>query len=88
MRTGSCKYGANCKFNHPDPTAVGGQDPPTGYNDGRSISLQAVSQPAVTSWSSPRTLNEPAPFVPMMFPPTQGVCPQGTEWNGYQVNHC
>lgn len=85
MRTGSCKFGSNCKFNHPDPTSVGGCDPPSRYGNGGSISLQGVSQPSVASWSSPRTLNETS-FVPMMMSPTQGVAPQSSDWNGYPVN--
>ncbi|KHN34381.1 Zinc finger CCCH domain-containing protein 43 [Glycine soja] len=88
MRTGSCKFGANCKFNHPDPTAVGGGggNPPSGYGNGGSISLQGVSQTSVPSWSSPRTLNEASPFVPMMLSPTQGVSTQSSDWNGYQAS--
>ncbi|KAK7389160.1 hypothetical protein VNO78_23995 [Psophocarpus tetragonolobus] len=86
MRTGSCKFGANCKFNHPDPTAVGGCDPPSGYGNGGSFSLQGVSQPSQPSWSSPRTLNESSPFVPMMLSPTQGISTQSTDWNGYQAS--
>ncbi|XP_061366541.1 zinc finger CCCH domain-containing protein 43 isoform X1 [Gastrolobium bilobum] len=78
MRTGSCKFGANCKFNHPDPTAVGGCDPSSGYGNGGSISLQGA-------WSSPRTLNETSPFVPMMLSPTRGVSPKSADWNGYQA---
>ncbi|XP_059657246.1 zinc finger CCCH domain-containing protein 67-like isoform X2 [Cornus florida] len=81
MRNGSCKYGSNCRFNHPDPTAVGGGDP-SGFGNNGSVSLQGASQSSA-SWSSPRTLNETAPFVPMLFPPTQGV-PSSAEWNGYQ----
>ncbi|GAY50983.1 hypothetical protein CUMW_130840 [Citrus unshiu] len=85
MRNGSCKYGANCRFNHPDPTAVGGSDSPSGYGNGGSVSSQAPSQASIGSWSSPRALNEPAPFVPMMYSPTPGVPSQNSEWNGYQV---
>ena len=84
MRTGSCKFGANCKFNHPDP-CTGGGDSPSGYGNGGSISLQGVSQPSAPSWSSPKTLNETPPFVPMMLSPTQAVSPQSSDWNGYQV---
>ncbi|KAI9087568.1 hypothetical protein K1719_030438 [Acacia pycnantha] len=84
MRTGSCKFGANCKFNHPDPTIVGGSDPPT-YANGGAVPLQGVSQPSIPSWSSPRTLNETASFVPMMIPPVQGISPQSSDWNGYQA---
>ena len=85
MRNGSCKYGSNCRFNHPDPTAVGGNDPPSTFNNGGSASLQNLSQSSVASWSSPRGLNETPPFMPVMFSPTQGVPSQSPEWNGYQV---
>ncbi|XP_042492285.1 zinc finger CCCH domain-containing protein 43-like [Macadamia integrifolia] len=85
MRTGSCKYGSNCRFHHPDPTAVGGGDIPSG-----SVSLHPSggSQPVSASWSSPP--NETVPYldpansyVPMMLPP-QGVHPN-PKWNGYQA---
>lgn len=84
MRTGSCKYGANCKFNHPDPTVVAGSDPSSGYGNGGSVSLGA-SQSSMASWSSPRALNDSAPFLPVVLPPTPGVPPQNSEWNGYQA---
>ncbi|CAN1128696.1 Zinc finger CCCH domain-containing protein 43 [Linum perenne] len=29
MRNGSCKYGSNCRFNHPDPTVVGKNEAPS-----------------------------------------------------------
>ncbi|KAF7838214.1 zinc finger CCCH domain-containing protein 43 [Senna tora] len=88
MRTGSCKFGASCKFNHPDPTTVGGGDPSTGFGNGGPISLQSISQPSVPSWSSQRTLNETAAYVPMVLSPTQGVSPRSSEWNGYQFPPC
>ncbi|KAF2293230.1 hypothetical protein GH714_040580 [Hevea brasiliensis] len=81
MRNGSCKYGANCRFNHPDPTTVG-SDPPSAFNNGGSAALQSSSQSSVATWSSPRGLNENAPFVPIMFSATQGVTSQNPEWNG------
>uniref|UniRef100_A0A5B6Z193 Putative zinc finger CCCH domain-containing protein 67 n=1 Tax=Davidia involucrata TaxID=16924 RepID=A0A5B6Z193_DAVIN len=84
MRNGSCKYGSNCRFNHPDPTAVGGGDPP-GYGNGGSVSLQGVSQSTMSSWSSPRALNENAPFMRMMFSPTPGVPSPNPDWDGYQA---
>ncbi|KAJ9163845.1 hypothetical protein P3X46_023473 [Hevea brasiliensis] len=84
MRNGSCKYGANCRFNHPDPTTVG-SDPPSAFNNGGSAALQSSSQSSVATWSSPRGLNENAPFVPIMFSATQGVTSQNPEWNGYQA---
>ncbi|KAF2314146.1 hypothetical protein GH714_023707 [Hevea brasiliensis] len=83
MRNGSCKYGVNCRFNHPDPTAAGGGDPPSAFSNGGAAALQSSSQSSVASWSSPRGLNEAAPF-PIMFSQTQGVPSQNPEWNGYQ----
>ncbi|XWS51350.1 hypothetical protein CRYUN_Cryun12cG0169600 [Craigia yunnanensis] len=85
MRNGSCKYGANCRFNHPDPSAAGASDPPSVYGNGGSVSSQASSQVNMASWSSPRTLNETAAYMPIMFSPTQGVPPPNPEWNGYQT---
>ncbi|KAL5544009.1 hypothetical protein UlMin_007793 [Ulmus minor] len=84
MRTGSCKYGSNCRFNHPDPTAAGGVENSPGFGNG-GPSLQGPSQSTIPSWSAPRSLNETAPFVPMMLPPTQGIPSQNAEWNGYQA---
>lgn len=85
MRNGSCKFGASCKFNHPDPTSVGGTS--GGYGNGSTISLQGgVSQSSVPSWSSTRTLKETSPYVPIVMSPTPGVSPRSSDWNGYQVN--
>ncbi|XP_048443765.1 zinc finger CCCH domain-containing protein 43 isoform X45 [Pyrus x bretschneideri] len=40
MRTGTCKYETNCKFNHPDPTAAGESRPQSTYGNGRPAPLQ------------------------------------------------
>uniref|UniRef100_A0A2P2MAY3 C3H1-type domain-containing protein n=1 Tax=Rhizophora mucronata TaxID=61149 RepID=A0A2P2MAY3_RHIMU len=84
MRNGSCKYEANCIFHHPDPTDVGGSDPQAFFNGG-STSVMIPSQSCINSRSSPRALNETAPFLQLMFPPTQGIPSNNTEWNGYQA---
>lgn len=91
MRNGSCKFGSDCKFNHPDPTAIGGVDSPLfrGNNGGSAGSFSPKappSQASSTSWSSSRHMNGTgtAPFIPAMFPQTRGVS-QASEWNGYQV---
>ncbi|XP_015581492.1 zinc finger CCCH domain-containing protein 43 [Ricinus communis] len=84
MRNGSCKYGANCRFNHPDPTTVGGSDP-LAFSNGGSASLQNSLQSNIASWSSPGGLNETPSFMSIMFSPTQGVPSQNPEWNGYQA---
>ncbi|KAJ6418148.1 hypothetical protein OIU84_001519 [Salix udensis] len=86
MRNGSCKFGANCKYNHPDPTAVGGSDHPPPFLNGGSASLPAPSPSSVGSWSSPRALNDPTSFIPIVFSPNQGVPPQSPDWNGYQAS--
>lgn len=81
MRTGCCKYGANCKFNHPDPTTVAVPESLSGYNNG--VLLQGgASQSQITSWTSPRVLNETPTFVPAMISPSQD-----SEWNAYQVSY-
>lgn len=87
MRTGSCKYGSNCRFHHPDPTTVAGADPSPGYNNAGTVPVQAASHLAASSWSPPRALNDTAPYVPPMVYPTQGIPSPNTEWNGYQVVH-
>ncbi|XP_024025011.1 zinc finger CCCH domain-containing protein 43 [Morus notabilis] len=87
MRTGSCKYGTNCRFNHPDPTDAAGETS-AGFGNGGPVPFQGAAQSTIPSWSAPRhPLNEPAPapFVPMMIPPNQGVPSQSAEWNGYQA---
>ncbi|KAH6822899.1 Zinc finger C-x8-C-x5-C-x3-H type family protein [Perilla frutescens var. hirtella] len=84
MRTGSCKYGSNCRFHHPEPVTVGG-DSPSGYRNGGSFPSQFVSSSSAPSWSSPRAFNETSPFVPVMFPPSQGAPTSNQDWNGYQA---
>lgn len=82
MSTGSCKYGVNCKFNHPDPLAVEGSDDPSGVGNGGSASSGA-SQSSMPSSSPPRKLNVTAPFVPLELSPSHSVPPQNPY--GYQV---
>ncbi|XP_050223430.1 zinc finger CCCH domain-containing protein 43 [Mercurialis annua] len=84
MRNGTCKYGATCHFNHPDPTAVVGSDP-SALSNGGSVPLQNSSQSSAASWSSPRGLNGNPPFMPVLFPPTPVASSQNPEWNKYQV---
>ncbi|KAL3366794.1 hypothetical protein AABB24_011482 [Solanum stoloniferum] len=85
MRTGSCKYGSNCRFHHPDPTTMTGNNPSLGYNNGGSAPVQSASYSPVSSWSSPRALNETAPFVPVVYPANQGILPLSPEWNRFQA---
>ncbi|CAN1128704.1 Zinc finger CCCH domain-containing protein 43 [Linum perenne] len=88
MRNGSCKYGSNCRFNHPDPTVVGKNEAPSPIGNGGSPSLHASSHSKIPPWSPPPprpALNETPPFVPIMFPPNQGTNSRNLEWNGYQA---
>ncbi|KAH7577259.1 hypothetical protein JRO89_XS01G0228700 [Xanthoceras sorbifolium] len=78
MRNGSCKYGVDCRFNHPEPVAAGGSDSLNstttgvslgGYSsencDGESDPLQliATSQPAMESWTSKMTSDRTVPYL-------------------------
>lgn len=85
MRTGSCKYGSNCRFHHPEPVTVVGGDSPSGYGNGASLPSQHVPASPAASWSSPRAFNESSPFVPVMYPPHQGATNSNHDWNRYQV---
>lgn len=75
MRTGSCGYGANCRFHHPDPTSVGGSEPngngesvggfdSLGNHNGEStiLNLSGASQPSMASWSSHMLSNKRVPY--------------------------
>ncbi|KAL3617543.1 hypothetical protein CASFOL_037864 [Castilleja foliolosa] len=83
MRTGTCKYGASCRFHHPEPTTVGGTDSPSGYGVDGSIPSQHVSS-SISSWSSPRALNETSSFAPVIFSQTQGAPTSDSDWNSSQ----
>ncbi|CAL1389013.1 unnamed protein product [Linum trigynum] len=88
MRNGSCKYGSNCRFNHPDPTVVGENENSSTIANGGSPSINASSHSNIPPWSPlpPRpALSEALPYVPIMFPPNQGANSQNLEWNGYQA---
>ncbi|XP_020253351.1 zinc finger CCCH domain-containing protein 65-like [Asparagus officinalis] len=88
MSTGSCKYSTNCRFHHPDPTAVGGQDPSSGYQNGTLPQPHAPpAQPPMTSWPAQQNPNDqvpytPPPYVTGFYLPPQGLHPN-PEWNSY-----
>lgn len=52
MHNGSCAYGVNCRFNHPDPVADGGSDH---FNE--------ASDPASKSWSSNIISRKTVPYL-------------------------
>ncbi|KAJ8559716.1 hypothetical protein K7X08_003774 [Anisodus acutangulus] len=84
MRTGTCKYGSNCRFHHPNPTTMAGSNPSFGYNNGGSAPVQSGSYPTGSSWSSPPSSNETVPFVPGIYPASQGIPPLSPQWNRFQ----
>ncbi|XP_055831068.1 zinc finger CCCH domain-containing protein 67-like [Solanum dulcamara] len=85
MRTSTCKYASNCRFHHSDPTTVTGNNPSFGYNNVGSAPEQSASYSSVSSWSSPRALNETAPFVPVEYLASEGIFPLGPQRNRYRV---
>ena len=75
MRTGSCGYGANCCFHHPDPSSVGGSElngnvesvggfDNFGNHNGvpTVLNLSGASQPSMASWSSHVLSNKRVPY--------------------------
>lgn len=81
LRTGHCKFGGTCKFNHPQPQP----QPQATTNVMVPTSGQQQSYP----WSRPSFIanpprwQDPSTFAPLLMP--QGVVPlQG--WNPYTVS--
>lgn len=95
MRTGSCKYATNCKFHHPDPTAIGACPPASGYHQGGGsfpVHPAGTSQPPASSWPVQITSNDSGgsieaspPFLPVILPPHPVLPIPG--WNGYPVSY-
>ncbi|XP_063936910.1 zinc finger CCCH domain-containing protein 67-like isoform X2 [Daucus carota subsp. sativus] len=86
-RTGSCKYGENCRFHHPNPTAARGLGttlPGRGRSSTRAINETAFFRPVIYP-PSPfmPIIYLPTPFRRIIYPPTPSA-PENAEWNGYQ----
>lgn len=88
MRTGTCKYAATCRFNHPDPTSTDGGDrdklkPPVEYSNSSSR-LESPPPPSPPQFpASAIPWSSPAEAMMYSSSPTQSPKP---EWNnGYQV---
>uniref|UniRef100_A0A7C8YZD5 C3H1-type domain-containing protein n=1 Tax=Opuntia streptacantha TaxID=393608 RepID=A0A7C8YZD5_OPUST len=81
MRNGSCKFGANCRFDHPDPTSLG-PDAISSHSNGGPVVSSNAPQSALAPWSPSPALNASPPYVPLVFPSTQGV-PSQIELNAY-----
>lgn len=92
MRTGSCGYGAQCCFHHPDPTSTGGSEPnwngefvggfdTFGNQNGESpvLNLSGASQPSMVPWSSNMLSNKRVPFSDnrSSYVPAMPSLPQG-----------
>lgn len=98
MRTGSCKFGVACKFNHPQPTSLGTNLPPaTGSSALGSIGLSALPSSGLPyggglpTWSLPRAPYISGPrlqgsqgYMPVFVSPSQGTIP-APGWNTYMV---
>lgn len=99
MKTGSCKFGVTCKFNHPDPANVGAMffasGPSvygfTGYSASPGGPHSSGGYPA--TWPSSWTLYPNNPYVqgppaygPHLFPPNQATMPIQQGWSTYMVS--
>lgn len=61
MRSGSCKFSSNCRFDHPDPIAVEGQESLSGCQIAESPYLYLSMSSRPPNFSN-RSLNESASF--------------------------
>ena len=98
MRTGSCKFGVACKFNHPQPAALGAVYPVTGpsaYGSTGSSVAPPSNLPLIgglSTWplarpylSSPRMQGLPA-YMPVILPSSPGAMPVQQGWSTYTVS--
>ena len=99
MRTGSCKFGVACKFNHPQPAALGAVYPATGpsaYGSTGSSVAPPSNLPLIgglSTWplarpylSSPRMQGLPD-YMPVIFPSSPGTMPMQQGWSTYTVSY-
>ncbi|XVF16285.1 hypothetical protein REPUB_Repub10bG0018000 [Reevesia pubescens] len=95
MRTGSCAYGSNCRFNHPDPTAAEGSNTissdPSGFRGhssgnykGESDALPSLSKPTAASFALNMMSEKHVPYMNN----SSSYAPHGahlnSEWNRHQ----
>lgn len=98
MKTGSCKYGVACKFNHPQPASRGSSFPVTGssvydYSGYMAPTSGPHVSGGISQWhlsripymSNPTTQGLPA-YVPLVLPPSQGTIPVPQGWISYMVS--
>lgn len=99
IRTGSCKFGVACKFDHPQPgsagTVVPVPVPPAYGSTGLSIVPSSAGLPydgGPQTWSLPRPTylsgpraQGPQTYLPVVLSSSQGIVP-AHGWNTYTVS--
>lgn len=98
MRTGSCGYGANCRYHHPDPTAAKETEPRNSLTNGiyvrggNDFSRMHVAEPLQSS-GVPRGISELSNGMNSMNGLPYGgmnsyhqAMPQNGGWNQDQVH--
>ena len=97
MQTGSCKFAATCKFNHPEPAGINALMTVTGSSAYPSNVSAGAPSPhpfptGVASWSLPRAqyvpssrFQRPSNFTPLIVQPQNMVSVPG--WSPYQVSY-
>lgn len=94
MRTGYCKFGFACKFNHPQPSATPGTAFPFPASIGPSITSPSGHplMGGISPWlprhymSNPQTNGFPS-YLPYVFPSSHGIIPTQHGWNSYTVRY-
>ncbi|XP_022740949.1 zinc finger CCCH domain-containing protein 67-like isoform X1 [Durio zibethinus] len=94
MRTGSCGYGASCRFNHPDPTSAEGSNTfssdPSGFGghssenyNGESDALPSSPKPTAASSSLNMMSDKHVPYLNHNSSSAH-VTHLNSEWNGHE----
>ncbi|KAK6256331.1 hypothetical protein SCA6_017636 [Theobroma cacao] len=94
MRTGSCAYGPNCRFNHPDPTTAEGSNifssdssgfggHSSGNYNRESSLLPLSSKPTAASLSLNMMPDKHVPYLNQSSSYAHGMH-LNSEWNGHQ----
>lgn len=88
IKTGQCKFGASCKFHHPQPAGTSVTSPaPSFYPTVQQVSVPSHHQyPTYVGWQVARPSVLPGSYMPVSYPRmlSPGIVPvQG--WNPYAV---
>ena len=97
MRTGSCKFGVACKFDHPQPASLGPVLPVPGHVAFGSMAPTVVPSSGLPyvggfpAWSLPRMpyvssprWQDPQSYPSVPFSPSQGII-SAQGWNTYNT---